>query len=518
MSQPTRRFPLVLLFILLFICKSAFGQEQETGTVVGVEEPATASQDVNPEKLFRDVKVGARIQPKLGGVEGSLESQFRGPLVNIPLFSQAIRPEEAELKLGRFYFDLRSVSGSLLYSDNINLSGTDRDEGLIGILRLRLAAMVQVTERLLLTLTGTMIYLPFENAFGIAGFGIQDALAEFENGTLARAQITYDWDLGEWHTEVFNDFRVRLGRFGESYELFEGESFDEEDRAGRYVFRDGTQTSGRDSRLGDSFLEIRNVVGFSTDRLLPTETRLEFGANHANYWHEGERGGFLPHSRELGYISLNSERESMRFKPYAEYEAYRYSDQPFNHEVHVGAQGPITDNIEVLGEVGYFNSGRANRDTYIWRARIGHLMNPLTYHQLGYTRRVTQPDQDIEQSLHYLLRRTLSSKIYGELYAVQSRFDDLDGNRTGSDEWRVGTRVSFMSIAPRTTLRLSGTYTRIDYDADIYTDRDRWTAQAEIRYGSLEWRLLYHYQSGSATPTRAGYYENLVALTMIKYF
>ena len=509
-----RRIPLVLLFIFLLICKSAFSQDLETGAMLGVEEFST-EKPVNPDKLFRDVRIGANTQQKFGGAEASLETQIRGPLIGIPLLSQAIRPEDAELRLGRFYLDVRSVSGSLLYSDNINFSGTDRKDGLIGIARLRLATLFQLTEDLRLTLAGTLIYLPFQNKGGVAGFQVIDHLAEFENSTLAQAQITYDLNLGEWHTEVFDDFRVRLRRFAESYELFEGGDFDSEDRAGRYVFRD--QTRRRDERRGDAFIETRNIVGFSIDRLLPTETRLEFGANHANYWYEGDEGN-LPDSRDLAYVSLNSERESLRFKPFASYQVFRYSNEPFNHQTDIGFQGPISENLEILGQVGYFNSGRTDRHTTTGRARIGHSINPLTYHQLGYTRRVTQPDQDIEQSWHYLLRRTLADRVYGELYVIQSRFDDLDNNRSGSDEWRVGIRLSFLSIAPETTLRLSGTYTEIDYDSNNIRDFERWTAHAEIHRGSLEWRLLYSYYTRSTTPTQTGFYENLVALTMTKYF
>jgi hypothetical protein len=519
MSRPMRCFSLVSFYVLLSNCTLVFAQEQQTGAVIGVEETATSTAPVgNPERLFRDVKVGARTQPKVGGVEGSLETQFGGPLLTIPLLNQAIRPEDAEIKLGRFYLDVRSVSGSLLYSDNIDLSGTERRDGLIGIARLRLATMFQLTDDLRLTLAGTLVYLPFRGDVGVAGFGIQDALAEFENSTLAKAQITYDLNLGEWRTELFDDFRVRLGRFGEDYELFEGETFDEEDRAGRYVFQDRTSTPGRNSRLGNSFLETRNIVGFSTDRLLPTETRLEFGANHANYWYEGDRGGFLPSTRDLGYVSLSSERESLRFKPFANYKAFRYSNNPFDQEANIGVQGPITEYVEVLGEVGYFHSGRSDRDAFICRARIGHAINSRTYHQLNYWRRVTQPDEDLEQSWSYRLSRSLASSVYGELYFIKSRFDDLDGNRSGSDEWRTGIRLNFLSIAPETSLRLSGTYARIDYDADIFTDRERWTAQAEIHYRSLEWRLLYHHQNTSTSPTRDGFDENMVALTMIKYF
>jgi hypothetical protein len=220
----------------------------------------------------------------------------------------------------------------------------------------------------------------------------------------------------------------------------------------------------------------------------------------------------------LGYVSLNSERESLRFKPYADYQAFRYVNDRFSHRATGGAQGPISENLEVLGEAGYFYSGRAERDAFICRARIGHALNSLTYHQLGFYRRVTEPDQDLEQTWSYRLRRTLAASVHGELYFLQSRFDDLDGNRSGSDEWRVGTRLWFFSIAPETQLRLSGTYARIDYDEDVFTDRDRWTAQAEIHYRSLECRLLYHYQDGSSTPTRDGFHENLLALTVTKRF
>lgn len=167
--------------------------------------------------------------------------------------------------------------------------------------------------------------------------------------------------------------------------------------------------------------------------------------------------------------------------------------------------------------MGYFDSGRSDRGIHIWRARLGHNISPLAYHEVGYIRRVTQPDQDIEQSLSYLLRRSLGQTAQAEFYAIGSRFDDFDGNRSSSDELCVGTRFSFL-VAEGTTLRLSGTYAKIDYDADIFGDREQWIAQMILRRRSLEGRLLYRFEEVSDTPQRASYYENLFALTVTKYF
>ncbi|MFN7138515.1 MAG: hypothetical protein ACK4UN_04160, partial [Limisphaerales bacterium] len=202
------------------------------------------------ENLFRRIEVGPRVEPRIGeGGEGLIQlGAFGRADIDSP-FAQGFRPEDAEFKLGPFYLDVRSVSGAILWSDNFNRTEINEEADAIAITRLELAALVQLTERLRFALSGVLIYLPFENEIGVAGFGIDDFFATFHYGPIGRAQLTYDIRLADWELFFYNDLSVRYlrTREGIAFELFdfEGETFDEEDRAGRYVFR-GRGATARD--------------------------------------------------------------------------------------------------------------------------------------------------------------------------------------------------------------------------------------------------------------------------------
>ena len=57
-------------------------------------------------------------------------------IVTLPLFGFAGKPENAEIKLGNFYLDIFSLSGSVLWSDNINLTEVGRKSDEIAVVRL----------------------------------------------------------------------------------------------------------------------------------------------------------------------------------------------------------------------------------------------------------------------------------------------------------------------------------------------------------------------------------------------
>ncbi len=480
------------------------------------------------ENLFRDVRVGGRFDEKIG--PGDLFIQPRllnGPRFNTPLFQRGVRPEESELKLGKLYFDLRAVSAGLIYSDNVFQRETHEKDGVIGIIRLTMAVMFQVTDNLRLATHGTLAYLPFRNRVGISGFGVDDPFARFEDSPNWETQLSYDIHMGGWEINLVDDFRIHQRRFGAnaSFDLFDGERFDEEDRAGRYVFRDrgalapGARPTNND--FGEDFFEMRNLVGAVARRMLPTETRLEVGAFHSDSWHSNTRDTLLPSSRDSAYAALISERETLRFKPFIRYRVSRSDSDPWDQEVRVGFRGPITENLNFYGDVGYFDQGGSDHNSYLARVRIRHTPGPMTFHEFEFNRGVTEPDGDIENSYRYLIRRILGPDFYGELYGLHAEFEDLHGLGRSGQEWRAAARLTY-NLGNNVILRASGSYVNFNYDNNTNRgDYDAWIARMEVLYRltrSFHARFIYQYQIRDSTRAGESYDENFLGLNLIKYF
>ena len=478
------------------------------------------------EKLFRDVHLGGRLEEKIGPGDLFMSTRLlNGPRFNAPLFSRGVRPENADFKLGRFYLDFRALSGGLIYSDNASLRETNRNAGVIGIVRLTMAAILQVTDNLRIRTYGTLVWLPFRGEIGIAGFGIKDPFAQFETVPSWQTQLTYDFEAGKWRIEAIDDFRVRDRQFGAvgSFNLYNGERFSEEDRAGRFVFGDrtrgGTGARSTDARFDESFFEARNLVGAVARRLLPTDARMEIGAHHSDLWYYNSGVFGLPHSRDSAFVALISERETLRFKPFVRYSVSRRDSENWDQEAHAGVRGPISENLQMLASAGYFADGGSSRKTYLARVRLRHTPGPFTFQQLEFHRGLTEPEEGIETSWYYLLRQVLGPDFFGELFAFRADFNGLRLRRDGT-ELRAGLRLTY-NLGKNATVRTSATYTDFNYTSRNLSDYTAWIGQAELLYRlrrSLHLRLIYQHHTRDSTLAGDSFEENFVGINFIKYF
>ena len=526
------------LFLLCCAAPSGWAQEEyqpqvEPSSDLDVVPFSAVIRDEEPpyERMFRPLRAGATLDPQIGaGGEGRLEAGiFGGPRIGTP-FDRAIRPEDAELKLGPVLFDLRSVSGSVLFSDNINQTEINREADVIAILRAEIALMLRITEGLQLAVAGTIAYLPLENEIGIAV--VDDFLARINYGPLARAQLSYDLKVGDWEILVFDDLSIRNHRAAEgvNFELFDSdEAFDAEDRAGRYVyrargagFRSDAGLPDRDRRgLNEVVAGARNLVGASASGMLPTVTRLTVGASHADHWYFNRPDDVrLPSYRNEVYGTLISERETLRFKPYLTVRAIDTDlTSGWYNEAHTGARGPITENIDIWGDVGYLWGDR-DRDSLLWRIRLRHTPNERMYHQVQYSKRVTEPEFEVSELASYRLRYVLSEDLRVELFGVREEFDRVTGFNGGLEEHRAGIRFTY-DLAQRTVLRIGAVYTDIESNDRRAAHTQRWTSRLELIYRytqTVEARLLYQHEIRESNLPLDDYTENLVVLTLVKFF
>lgn len=510
------------------------GTESLPGTLPSGAYQTPPTPGVPYSKLFRNTGVPYTNPLDLPPVTPSVRTEsiqarttLGLPSINLglPLLQRGFEPQDADLKLGPFFFKLQAVTGAALWSDNINLRETDRESGTIGILTISGAVIAQLTEGLRLALSGSFVYLPLQNEAGIAGFGLYAPyIFGLDDQPIVRSEITWNTNIGDWNVVFADDFRIDIGRYSNNYRgdavFFAGGGFDGVDRAGRYVFRaNGSpiqeSDSQRNERSDTDILYYSNIVSAQTDRLIVGKTRLRIQASHENLWYnQGNRG--LPGLRDQINVSLTSERENLRFKPFILYQALRTDTKDsFGQTVRAGVDGPITDQLHLHAEIGYYFGN--NQDSLIWRVRLQHQAGPYTEQSLFFGRTVSRFQDEIHEDIGYSIRQILGPKIIAEAFILRDDIHDLSGVGFSRTEYRTGLNFQIQA-GPRTQIRLTGTGALVESNAGGYTE---WTGFAEVNHYFTDTflaRLLYQYQQRDSDFRGDSYYENLVYFSLTKYF
>ena len=449
------------------------------------------------------------------------------PSINaaFPLLQRGFEPQDADLKFGPVFFKLQGLSAAGLWSDNINLTATHRESGTIGILTISGAIIAQLTEGLRLAVSGSFVYLPLQNEAGIAGFGLYAPyLLGFDDEPIVRSEITWNTIIGGWNVVFADDFRIGIGRFSNNVRddaiIFNGGGFNGYDQAGRYVFRapqDPIASSSRRSneRSDTSILYYSNVISAQADRLIVGKTRLRFQASHENLWYnQGNRG--LPGLRDQINVSLVSERENLRFKPFIIYQAMKTDlENSFEHTIRAGVDGPITDQLQLHAEAGYYFGN--NQDAFLWGVSLRHQAGPYTEESLFFGRSVSSFHDEINEIIGYDIRQILGPKVIADAFFLRDDIHALNGGGFSRVEYRTGLRFS-INAGPRTNIILTGTYALVDSAGG---QSNTLTGRAEISHYFTDTflaRLIYQYQDSTSDFQNQSYYENLIYFSLTKYF
>ena len=494
---------------------------QPTLTGAAGTQPANLAQEAKDasESLFRVANTGLLVPTRLGYGQGQVQAALPlAPQLNIPLLEWQARPEDAQLRLGRFYLQFRALSASVLASDNIDQTENNRRFGTISAVRLEMQAYIQLLENLRLAAGGTIVWLPFRNEIGF-----DDPLADFEISVipLALMQLSYQLPLGHWEVSATDQFLVRHGGIGtgRSFDLLNRNATDLEDRAGRYAFSE-RQSPSSNTRRFQSGVEYHNLAGFTASRILPTNTRLTLGFTHDNIWYS-QNPLALPSSQDVATIALESERDSLRFKPFITYRASSQSSRNgWDHEVRGGVRGPVTDYLDFLGDGGFFMNDDPGQTGYLWRLRLTHNPRESMRHSIEYRRAITYPVRDLETTVEYRLEQTIGPDLLGEIALSRSTFEVLDNSNTGSEEKRAEGRLTW-AVNPRASFRAGLAYSDVNSFAAGAADYRLWTGRLEFRhatYGKLTTVAVYQHERRESTAALDSYYENLVTLTLRKEF
>jgi hypothetical protein len=454
------------------------------------------------------------------------------------------QPTNSLIQAGPLYVVAQDLTAALLVSDNVNFTPHNEQWGAIAELRLRLAGILQIAPTWRLIVSGSVIYLPFDNEFGLEGFGIGDVFGFVADETLhpvTHMQLAYDSRWADWNVQFVDDFSVSYLNIGGSFDFFERglaqpEGLHAEDREGRYVFANGTTIPNADinGRQADrldvrTYLELRNIVAGSASRVLPTETRMTFGANHSDVWFKGniDTGtnglGFSNYSVDRVFAELRNERESMRFKPFAFYDAYRYNYDPdWTHQAGGGISGPITDNLFFHASGGYTWSDALLRATEFYRLALISTPNAYTRQLLEYSRVLTEPVREIRDTYRYSIHEVLGPHLEGRLLLRRAVFQPNQPGVYESVEDRAAARIIYEPTRHHTLL-IGGFFSENRF-ANPTRDRETtWEGRAELLYqlsATVKLSLLYRYL---AIDTKRGsgsteIDENLWVLSARKHF
>ena len=360
------------------------------------------------DNFFRSAQQGVRRTPKIGGTQGNLRvSAPLGPQVRLPLLEWSGKPEDAELKLGRLYLDLFTLSGSVLYSDNVAQREVDRDAEAISIVRLQGRMILQLTETLRFAAGGTVAWLPFENEIGFA-----DPLANFNASLqpLFLTRLDYESPLGPLTSlEITDNLNVASGGFGESrtFDTLQRDVGDLADIEGRRTFIQVQSQDDQNRRFREG-ISINNIAGASLNTLLPTETRVRAGYQRMQLWFAQGAPGRAA-SQDIWTFSAQNERENMRFKPDVQFQARHVNNRPgFDKTIRAGFTGPISPYIDFTGSAGFLLAGAANQESFLWRFGLLHRLRESTTHSVLYTRSLTFPAAQLVDQLSYRLQQVLS--------------------------------------------------------------------------------------------------------------
>lgn len=482
----------------------------------------------SPFHLFRNTFRSGRVNTRDAGIDPTFKPtdsvrvdamlpDFRG---QFPLLQRGFAPETADLKIGPLYFKLRQLSSGVLWRDNIHLNNANRESETTGFVSLGAQVIWQITDATRIAASGNFVWRPFEDEASVTGFTLRSlGLASTPE---ARAQAT--WEpiiLGiPW---VFSDeLRMGTGRYTgdafDSFELFEGISTDDDsDNSRIFAFRgNGLPDTGRSGEFG----YFSNEVSASTSAKVTGDFDFRFRASHEDFWYPDDDDVRLPSERNSIFASLNSYRESLRFKPYLNYRlGQRDNPDRVAHTARIGAKGPITDLINFDGNVGYLLEDRTSRESWLWNTRLDHTVNPRTHHSLWWTKNVYELSDEIAQHVLYQFDHVLGPGLSAELYAGYYWVEELSGIAAEREEIRTGVRTTWR-VSPRTTLRLLGQHTDISSSDDTYLT-ETWRGRFELShrlYDRVRTRLIYQHTDRESARGATSYDENLVYFTMSYVF
>jgi len=512
-----------------------------TAPTEGVGYSTLFHQTGGPMPSLLNISETPNLNPQVGGASETTTIKVRtsglGPYANLFAFRHGLPPENAQLKLGIFYFHLDDLTAGLLYYDSTQpqINGNDK---WISIMEAGMTLTAQVGEDTNIALHGTLIYLPFQNKIGVDSIFSYPYFLSLgaELTPTMEAQITHNVIIRDWPITFADDFRISYGRYDDSV-INDFDSylrnvpltqFVGQDVVGPYHFgprarrahRVGNQTEFDSTTFDQEFTDYSNTVSALTQKDLPNDLLFTARAYHENIWYQTSEEG-LPSWRESAMARLESVKESMRFKPFIQLVINRVhlpGTTSTDEELRVGASGPITENMFALAEAGaVFAQNSYNTTTAVGRLSITHQINDTTSQGLTAERRVSDFRDEIENDVQYNIRHQFGPYIQANGVVGVGQNQQNSPYTVSSDETIAGISFS-LDPSPKTRVELLNFFQHL-HRPDLY--QDVFTTQLGIQYQFTDdfvGHAVYRYRNEHASDAAFTYQENLFYVSLTKFF
>lgn len=471
-------------------------------------------------------------EAKYGNAQANISLGGAGiGLSRLPFIHRGPAPETADLKLGPLYLDFDSLYSSLIYShysSNSSLTNGQRHSELLAIMALNMTLTAQITDDLQIAVNGSLIYLPIQNVVGLTSSSLNTGLGFVVSAIpLLASQVTYDALIAGWDVRFADDFNITTGSYSDStrqyYDVFDNSTLSTSEN-GAYVFhsghtdlRDSSYNDNNNSQLGN-FNVFANTLSAATAGYAADDLEVTARAVRTDLWYNQSNRG-LPTSRDDFFIMAEYAKPTMRFTPFASYDISHSSDSPGVYQtVRAGFFGPITDQLFITADAGYYLSNSGHQGA-VWLLQLHHAAGPYTTEDAGFSQGLNDFNDELVTTEYYHLNQVLGPTLVGYGVADHSRIQELSNQfLPGRTEDNLGVAIKWL-VGPLTTLTAGGFYTHQHF-GDSYTT-NTWTGRLDLSRtitDTLYLRALYQYQSYATNVVDRGYSQNLLYVSLTKYF
>ena len=497
-------------------------------------EALPVAEEDNVEPLFLSGQDANRSLPRFGNARGEVKGNLK-PFLFVPYVFQDgnFDYDTADISLRPFYFNFETLEVLSLYTDNALLSSDNRENDTVIATSLDFSLIVQISESFRLAAGASLVYMPLSNEFGFSSLGG----AGLRSGLIGQTEALYEVPLGNWDLTLFDRFSVRnqsySGGRDSGFAVFNRNDENPNGPNGlvdrSLVGVDGHNVAvsqvglnalqnQRQDRFDSDGTEYRNQIGARLSRLLPGDTRLIFQGGRSDSWFTGVNFGMPSRIDQVG-VSLRSERQNMRFKPTLSHSLFRTNIRPqWDRLTSVTFNGPLSENMELSARAGQYSPGGIDGQSFLWGISIEHSPRPSIFHSVYIEHGAAGPNIDLTRDLGWRLAWTAGPYTDLDFVVERREFLDLDGDGSGSDEFRIGAIIN-QELGNGLIGTVGVIYRELDFASGLLGANEIWTTRFRLQKrfsDSVTVGLTYQIEDWMASLAGGSFVENLVILSVTK--
>lgn len=405
--------------------------------------------------------------------DGRISLSGLGASSRLPtMVGPVVAPDSAALKLGPVYLFVDSLTARLFWSRLSTHPSTISSDKWSSWIEMGFTATASIGDRFSLSVIGNLSYFPFNNQVTLtysSQFPVLAASMAYLWPDL-HGQIAYTVPVGNWPVTFSDDVELGRGRYSNSLSYtFEDFRSSNASNGGQEVQTFGRTTWGNsaaDNMNDYQFGLLVNNARISTKGDVFGDFTLSASLTRGDFVYIPEQPSRLSSMEDFSLL-LTTERETLRFKPYLAYDAIHEDNRAgIGHWVRLGVLGPVTEQVDLVADVGYFtgfNSGRQGLVT--GRVELTHAINPDASESLRFHRGFDVFGDMASTSISYEFRQVLGPALAARFFAVAAENSGLRAGVLSDREVRTGIGVS-INPGGKFTFDWDSYYSRLEATGD----------------------------------------------------